>query len=425
MAKRKLKRRKVADQKPALDSKQLTKSADGVGASVGVDHQALAEAAPQPVANTAATPIQPQETRTAGEKAPPASPTSKPEMPSRQPAASEAMAAPTSPGVDQKNIPDAAPLDLDRLASAAWRKEMRGLEEDKKEVESLLSEVKSRVERATAFRDVMNSVISLAAPKLAESVNIVNELPPDLRVELQGRQQGLTLTGKMLARLSARLPQELEVRTQELPSLGEARWRELLTGITEEQSVRAKVNHELAEIAARRYGEVTRLREAAGKLRKATLGFVEKEVLPILDALDDGEKYSTPVAAKMKEQHPGEAERLDTWCSTFRVLRGELSRALDQVGVRRIEVSVGAPILYDRHQPFDIEPDPTLPDEHIKALVRNGYEYLAEAGEACVLRAAQVVAMKNAGMVSQPKPEQAAQKPSDEPASPEIGGRTS
>jgi molecular chaperone GrpE (heat shock protein) len=60
-----------------------------------------------------------------------------------------------------------------------------------------------------------------------------------------------------------------------------------------------------------------------------------------------------------------------------------------------MDVHVGDEIDYTRHEPFDVESDPTLRDEHVKAIIRKGYEYAADNGLSCVLRPAQVVAVKN------------------------------
>ncbi len=420
MPNKKRNRNKAERRKRALLAEEQASRQIAANVLAGGVREGQADAIPQPVAMVAATPPERTEVGVAEQQAqpqaPPAMPTQGQDIPTVQPASAEAMTKSAGPSIEHK-LPAEVVLHIHQLASAAWADEMRGLEEDNREIESSRAKAISWSERTKRFRDAMNAVVDFSARRFAECVKILNELPPELRSETQGKQEGLALTSKMLARLSARLPKDIETGAQELPTLGEARWAELLAGSVDETSAQARIKRELTEIASQRYVVVTRARETAGKARKALLGFVEKDVLPVLDALDDGERHSAPAIAGLKERHPGAAEQLDAWCSTYGKLRRELVRALDHASVRPIEVTVGAPILYDRHQPFDVEPDPTLPNEHIKALVRNGYEHIAEGGEACVLRAAQIVAVKNASVPDSPTREEAVQTAPREPAS--------
>jgi len=291
--------------------------------------------------------------------------------------------------------PAEIPLDVSWLVAEAWKQEQTSLEEDAQELADTVSGAEIWAARTGALRSAMDTTVTAAGEALEACSKIAEELPAEVCDELQGRQEGLNLTGKMLSRLPGRLPEKADIVAEELPSIGETGWHDLLTGERREESARRRIKQEAGRVGSERYQVISRVRSAGEKAQKSALGVVEKHVLPVLDAIDDGESHSTPLIAELSEKYPDEKECLDAWCKTYAELRGLLLNALAEVGVRPMEVTIGTHVDYDRHEPFDVEPDPELADESIKSVVRQGYEYELAGGESCVLRPAQVVAVKN------------------------------
>ena len=60
-----------------------------------------------------------------------------------------------------------------------------------------------------------------------------------------------------------------------------------------------------------------------------------------------------------------------------------------------MEVELGMLIDYARHEPFGTEPDLNMPNEHIKEIIRAGYEYKSSDEKYDVLRLTQVIVVKN------------------------------
>lgn len=291
--------------------------------------------------------------------------------------------------------PAEIPLDVAGLAAEAWQQEQASLDEDQKELANTVSRSQIWSARTGSLRAAIEAAVTSAADVLAACAKAEEDLPSEVRDELHGRQEGLNLTGKMLSRLPGRLPQEIDIVAEDLPTVGEKGWHDLLSGERKEESARRRIRQETGRIGSERYQVISRVRSSGEKAQKSTLGFVEKHVLPVLDAIDDGESHSAPLIMELSDKHSDEKERLDTWCKTYGDLRDLLLSALAEAGVQPMAVEIGTHVDYDRHEPFDVEPDPDLADESIKSVVRRGYVYASGNGQPCVLRPAQVVAVKN------------------------------
>ena len=219
--------------------------------------------------------------------------------------------------------------------------------------------------------------------------------------KLAGREEGLDLIVKMLTRLQEHpfIPDGITELADVVPlpsCKAEDEWKNLLSKETDETSARKLITVRLRQAANERYQVVARQRELAEGRRKSVLNFVEKQVFPIIDAVDDGQRYSEDLVSQACGEYPEWEEPLKRWFHAYRVMRDVLLEMLQEVGVHTMEVKLGTAIDYDRHEPFDVEADPSLGNECIKAVTRSGYEYFPrDEGEVRVLRAAQVVVVKN------------------------------
>ena len=118
-------------------------------------------------------------------------------------------------------------------------------------------------------------------------------------------------------------------------------------------------------------------------------------MLPILDGIYDGHKHLTPRIAELQQRYAEQSSELAVWFELYGKLGNELEKVLERGDVHEIDVVPGAAIDFERHEPFAVEPEPDMENEQIKEVTRKGYEYTTHDGERQVLRAAQVVVVKN------------------------------
>jgi molecular chaperone GrpE (heat shock protein) len=207
---------------------------------------------------------------------------------------------------------------------------------------------------------------------------------------LSSRYDSLQLIRRMLARLKDRLTQ-LEPGTF---SAVEFANDVTFTSLHEHASIGGVrsgpqlVEQMLTDAADQRHAAIVATRRAWELARKRHNDFVEKQVLPVIDALDDGEKYTRELIDEAPDAYA------DTLLKTYEAARKPLLIALSDVAVTPMKVELHAPVDFDRHEPFDVEPDPDYPNETVKEVFRKGYELVAE--ENLVIRPAQVIVVKNA-----------------------------
>lgn len=316
----------------------------------------------------------------------------------------EAQRTQTGPG-DNVAKTDAAPipvepghLDIDGLITLAQQQEEDGRSEDRAALEGYLSEAKIWNQQGESLKARLKPALEACQGVLDDSTKARETLPPELREKLQGRQQGLELILKMLSRLPEKVPDFVQPVTPAPPiAIGGAAWREILREVSSEEEARKRINDKLGKQGMERYQTVVENRGHAEKNRKGFLSFVERQLLPILDGIDDGERHSASMVEQLKVANRDASGSLDNWFQTYAKLRNELTLMLDQVKVSVMKVEPGVPIDYERHEPFEIEPDEKLLNEQVKSVVRNGYEYEAtDEGVRRILRPAQVVVVKNA-----------------------------
>lgn len=282
---------------------------------------------------------------------------------------------------------------------------------DERQLNDYYSQAKHWAHRSQMLCDAIASTLELCESKLfPECQKLKEELPPGVQEKLQERDRGLEIIGRMLKRLfePARELNEAETPNRQLPSATQKQLSDIITAEdTNEESARQAIAQKLKEIGNQRYKYIAEMRELAEKRRKRWQNFVEKKVLPILDGIENGQRYSEPLVNQLKDENPNLVTKLDLWFQTYINLRAILLQALEQVQVYPMQVKTKMPIDYTRHEPFDVQSDDRLPNEYIKEIIRQGYEYRipGESSEVQdltnnsktfqVLRPAQVVVVKN------------------------------
>ena len=310
-----------------------------------------------------------------------------------------------APQRDAINIGDPAlpsqPLGqgLETNISQAREREAAGLVEDQKALAGHQQALSHWCDAAATLQQDIEATIEKATGALADATQAKNALLSVLQESLKGRHQGLELVGKMLTRLPEKVS-ALGCNSRNevsLEPLAEPEWRQVVMGDVSGKKTEAK----LRVLESERYQQVTQARDLADGQRKRLFGFIEKQLLPILDALDEGEKLSRPYRAIANKPEsipadPDSGEKLIRWFNTYSLIRADLLGIMAKLGIHPMTVTKGEMIDYTRHEPFDVVPDPEQPTEAVKEEIRKGYGCQLPSEQApTVLRAAQVVVVKN------------------------------
>lgn len=290
----------------------------------------------------------------------------------------------------------------ERFIGRAKEKEQKNIQEEQARLASFSEDARYWEEQGKQLHSKIMSLKDSIANAIAVSRKIFEKLPGKLQSELQSNQEGLSLIGKMLERKISQ-PADLEKLrelasaidfTESVNAVPEDEWKLLIEEGATEEVIRKKIEKKLNAMSMQNYQTVSKLGDLAEKRKKKFLGFVETSILPMIDGIRDGQKYATDRINKLQIGSPI-SEEVQRWFETYSALYREFMNFLDKIKVRRMEVKLGAAIDYALHEPFGTEPDASLPNEHIKEISRDGYEYASQDSKSYVLRPAQVIVVKN------------------------------
>ena len=257
---------------------------------------------------------------------------------------------------------------------------------------------------AAYWIDVRNNLLQEVNSSFLETEKIFkeyslnyDEFPPEIQQVLNGSDNGLKIIQRMIGRLleQAAPLSELSV-LEDLPLLPDQ--TELLLAVENEQDrevAEKKLGKLLKDLGNQRWDVLSNGTNTVNSYRKEFIRFIEKRVLNIVDGIESGKNNSLSLIASFKDAYIDQSENLDIWFSTYSRLRDLLIQMLAKVHIFKMEVKIGTPIDYEKHEPFDVEVDESLKNEDIKELIRSGYEYIPEQNSRSVLRPAQVVVVKN------------------------------
>ncbi len=297
-------------------------------------------------------------------------------------------------------VPEEVGLDIQGLIAQARAKEQQNIKDDKKSIEVSLKNAGSWLERGEKLQLMIKDAAGSGDEAIANSGKLMESFPEELKTGLGSSQQGLNIIGRMLQRLVNQddrlnnLVEKIEL-ADSLKELDEDEWIELLKGETDEKSAQKKINKKLDVIGRSNYKLVSKSGELASERQKTWLDFVEKQVLPILDGINDGKNHISILIDELMKQHQQSESKLTEWFNTYFTLSSGILTMLNDMGVYRMEVEPGMMIDFERHEPSAVEADSEMENEQIKEISRDGYEYSAHNGNRQTLRVARVVVVKN------------------------------
>ncbi|NEP79241.1 MAG: nucleotide exchange factor GrpE [Okeania sp. SIO3B3] len=270
-----------------------------------------------------------------------------------------------------------------KIVETALKEDQEQWEKDEVEFKTYRQEFQQLQTWGNELQQSIKSLVKNCQQKLFE-------YQPITFLELKQKLQ----LGKMLRRLpeQTNLSVTNETLPEELPKITEPELIEIVNKTNTEKDIEVAIKNKLKQVGNKRWQIVSECRKLVLAYHKRLLNFFEKKVLPILDGIDEGEKYSR----ELKTECSDDPNILESLLQLHDDLRQIVLKILELVNIRPIEVQIGTPIDYNCHEPFDIQPDVSLPNEVITEVTRKGYEYQLEESQGWqVLRPAQVIVVKN------------------------------
>lgn len=320
---------------------------------------------------------------------------------------SGAIASDTAMQPSSKNAEEekSSTLSVDAKAfDRAKKDEEELLVRDREKLDSFTREAETWAENCRKITKDLPSHVQKCAKILVEATSYMDTIDERWRGELDDRQKGLDLIGKMIDRLVDKTKElgEIFIPSSTFKELSAADWGNM-------PKDPKLLDNRLKQIHIARYKTITELRETGEKLRKKFLYFAEKQLFPVLDGIFDGEKYAETLTKELegriineekKDSHLEDIAKqsldsIDKWHTIYGRLRQNLYALLEKVSIFEMNVEKGSPINYEQHEPFDVTQDLDMNNEAIKSVVRNGYTYRSGENEQYIIRAAQVVVIKN------------------------------
>lgn len=269
--------------------------------------------------------------------------------------------------------------------------------EDQQKFKSYSDEAAYWINVRTNLLQEVDSSILRTAEIFKQYSTTYDGFSPEIQQALDGSHNGLKIIQRMIGRLPEQAAPLSELSVlEDLPLLPDESELSLAIENDQDQETTEKnLRKLLKDLGNQRWDILSKASDTVKSYRKEFIRFIEKRVLNVVDGIESGENNSLSLIASLKASYIDQSENLALWFSTYSSLKDLLIQMLEKVHVFKMEVEIGTPIDYEKHEPFDVEADESLKNEDIKELTRSGYEYIPEQSSRSVLRPAQVVVVKN------------------------------
>lgn len=325
-----------------------------------------------------------------------------------QPAITEPAATDTTPSVQQ--VPDISSATTEEPMQAVIAQiadaDAAEFARDRAQYETALAESDSYAESAARLQTCLTQTGLQMTNTLRDAAEIAASAPEGLKENLDQRLRGvqliITMTNRALQRIeeeTAAMQKPPLLPADTLPRCLPDALKEATRDCGDPGCAQKKGEALRQSIGQTRYESVRLALDQARSGYDYFRRFVERQILPILDGIDDGEKFSREEIVRWRSSYSDfDAAKLDDFLATYTVFRHMILQPLGELQVAVIPARTGDPIDFERFEPFDTEEDKNLPDSTIKSVVRNGYVWGSQQGGTprnVVLRSAQVVVVRN------------------------------
>ena len=289
-------------------------------------------------------------------------------------------------------------IEVDVLFSSAIAADVEAVAGERLALNSVLEESEIWINRQRCLQETLERMVTSFDDVLHKFEADDQALLPEIREELGSRAEGIRLCARMLTRARNRLG---DVKTVE--AVSDLGIPEALNGETIREDVNQVANSSLKNsikkvLKQRRLEHnqlISNMRQLSTSAEKAFLTLVERQVLPVIDGLDEGKKIGVAAVDSLRVRFPDEDVKLQAWFQTYDLLIGSMEDELAKMGIQPFTANPGDWVDYERFDPIDIEEDNSLEDEQVKETLRRGY-WLVDVGiEGRVVRSGQVVVVRN------------------------------
>ncbi|CAN2046385.1 HSP70 cofactor GrpE domain-containing protein [Candidatus Magnetomoraceae bacterium gMMP-1] len=290
-------------------------------------------------------------------------------------------------------------LNIEEMIAYAMKKEQKNFDEDQKQFEIYRNDIHYWIKQGKKLEHEIKRLEPFVTATIDNSIDIIKTLPDNLKNDLQNSQSGLNIIGRMLKRLVEpgdrlhELAKDITFKDKLKEPFEDNEWKNIIKGEINDDSAQKKIDKKLKDIGMENYSIVSGLNEIAENRKKKFLNFLTGSILPILDGINDGQKHLINHIENLKEKNIEQEKKLNDWFGNYQNLQNELKPLL--VGIRKMDIKLGSLIDFERHEPVGVEPDSEMQNEQIKEITRHGYEYTTYDNKFKVLRAAQVIVVKN------------------------------
>lgn len=220
---------------------------------------------------------------------------------------------------------------------------------------------------------------------LDEEAEDFQSAPEELGKALRNRKTGLSMVGRMLARLPAKRkePQGTSppaLCQDPLPALDEP---ETVDGLAEFAKQSADAYQKCRDT---NYLASRDLRDAAEAVRREALSFVEHGLLPAIDGVDSGIWNTEALMEQLLGKHPEHESLIRRWFSSYPELYEQhVQPYFTKVGIEKLPAEKGMRFDEALHSALGTTSEGDLENEQIASIARNGYRL-----RGCQVRAAEV-----------------------------------
>ena len=227
----------------------------------------------------------------------------------------------------------------------------------------------------------------------------------DVKEALADRKEGIELCGRMIDRFAQFLADEEPPKhVEDTGLLGPLVESDLLDVQSGEalESLKAHFSNKQKERRIHNYKVVSVLRNAAEDAQNKLKNAITRQLLPVVDGLDEGKRISVSLQQELADKYVDEEENVTDWFTIYDDLIEAILGELLCVQIRQLSINQGDTVDYEYCEPLDVEEDQELGDETVKEVIRRGFVISGAAGcQEQLLRAGQVIVVKNPSQESE------------------------